>query len=293
MSRSTVWLIDAHYQIFRAYYSMPDLRSSDGSPVGAVRGYAATLIRFLTRQAPTHVAAAFDHALTSFRNEIYPPYKLGRTEAPEGLEPQFSLCMAVTEGLGVTCYELEDYEADDVIATLCDRLVEQGADVMIVSPDKDLSTLVSKHVSMFDLKNEEACGPEGVKARMGVPPELVEDYLTLVGDSVDNIPGVKGIGPKTASALLNRFGSLDSIPPSVEHWTNIELRGAAKMAERLAQASREIELSRELVHMHRDLPLPVRIDGLRWNGARRSELEELFERLGIGSLLERVPRFGG
>ena len=146
---------------------------------------------------------------------------------------------------------------------------------------------------MFDLKNEEACGPEGVKARMGVPPELVEDYLTLVGDSVDNIPGVKGIGPKTASALLNRFGSLDSIPPSVEHWTNIELRGAAKMAERLAQASREIELSRELVHMHRDLPLPVRIDGLRWNGARRSELEELFERLGIGSLLERVPRFGG
>ncbi len=291
MTRPVAWLVDAHYQIFRAYHAMPDLRGPDGSPVGAVRGYAAALIRFLNRQTPTHVAAVFDHALTSFRNDIYPAYKQGRTEAPEDLAPQFPLCTAVSEALGFACYELENYEADDVIATLSDRLVEQGASVVIVSPDKDLAALVSEKVSLFDLKSEQRFGPADVEAKMGIPPELIPDYLTLVGDSVDNIPGVRGIGPKTAAVLLNRFGALDAIPSDLEYWTDLPLRGAARVADRLASSAAEVELSRELVRMRRDLPIPVQIEDLRWDGAWRAELEELFARLGTQNLLERVPRF--
>ena len=291
MRRPLVWIIDAHYQIFRAYYSLPDLRAPDGTPVGALRGYASVLLKFLARQQPTHLAAAFDFALTSFRNEIYPDYKFGRTEAPEDLEPQFELCEAVTRALGIPSYTLEGFEADDLIATLVPALVDQGADVRIVSADKDLGALVSEHVQRFDLKSERASGPDEIRERLGVPPELVPDYLTLVGDSADNIPGVRGIGPKTAARLLEAYGTLDRIPRDAEELGRLGLRGAARVAERLASGGEEIELSRRLVRMRSDLPVETGLEGLRYWGADPEALEELLNRLGAEKLLERVPRF--
>jgi DNA polymerase-1 len=244
MSRPVVWILDAHYQIFRAYYSMPSLEAPDGTPVGAFRGYAAVLIKFLTRQQPTHVVAAFDHALTSFRNEIHADYKLGRTEPPDDLAPQFELCFAVTQALGIPSYSLESYEADDIIATLVSRLIPRGVDVMIISADKDLGALVSERVSLYDLGKEQAAGPKEIEARLGVPPELVGDYLTLVGDAVDNIPGVKGIGAKTAARLLNAYGHLELVPRDADAIGQLGLRGAASIARRLEEGAEAIALSR-------------------------------------------------
>lgn len=289
--RPQVYLLDAHYQIFRAYHSLPDLRSPDAIPVGAFRGYTATLIKFLRERSPTHVAAAFDHAMTSFRNELYPEYKAGRTEAPEDLEPQFSLCAQVTRALGIPLFELENFEADDVIATLTRQLLEQGADVLIITRDKDLAALVSDRVWLFDLATGERSGPKEIEERMGVPPELVPDYLALVGDAVDNIPGVAGIGARTACALLQRVGGIEQLLSDPAGWEALGIRNAQRVAQRLEEGCERLALSRELVRLRDDLPLSATLAGLRYEGAERGPLEGLLCELGAQNLLERVPRW--
>jgi len=291
--RPTLWLLDSHFQIFRAYYAMPDLRAPDGTPTGAVRGYASQLLKLLSRERPTHVAAAWDFALTSFRNEIHAGYKAGRTEAPADLEPQFALCDEVTRALGVPVFGIERFEADDVIATMTAQALDDGADVVIASSDKDLAALVSERVSLFDPRTETLLGPAEVEARLGVPPALVPDFLTLVGDAVDNIPGVKGIGAKTAAALLRRFGRIEDIPADPLEWAGLELRGAARVARALADGATAVALARKLVQLREDLPITARLADLRWDGADRERLTALCERLGASGLIDRVPRFRG
>ena len=289
--RPLVYLIDSHVQIFRAYYSMPELLSQGGSPVGAVRGYLAQLVRFIARQEPTHVAACWDQALESFRNELYADYKQGRTEAPEDLEPQFDLCARATRALGIPLYEYDRHEADDVIATLTGELVDQGARVAIVTTDKDLSVLVSDRVTLFDLKKELHIDATAIEEKFGVPPELVSEYLSLAGDSVDNIPGVSGIGGKTAAGLLNHFGSIDAIPEDFEGWAGFELRGAKRVHQRLQDDREMLELSRELVRLREDLPLRPKLNELSYAGANHAELSELLDEIGGRAVLGRVPKF--
>ena len=288
---SRVWLIDGYYQVFRNYYSMPDLRAPDGMPIGAFRGYASTLIKFLREQHPTHVAVAWDHDMTSFRNEIYADYKAGRVEAPEDLAPQLPLCARVTESLGIPLYSLANFEADDVIASMTRKLLAKGAEVVIVTADKDLGALVSDRVSLFDLKREQAQGPDEIRERMGVPPSLVTEFLALVGDAVDNVPGVTGIGAKSGAALLNHFGSLDAIPADFELWKEFELRGKQRAYDCFIEGREQLELSRRLVELQSDLPLEFGLRELQYRGARREPLEDLLEPLGAASLLERVDRF--
>jgi DNA polymerase-1 len=289
--RPVVWVFDAHFQIFRSYHSLPDLRAPDDTPIGAVRGYGQTLIKFLREREPTHVAAAFDHALTSFRNALYPDYKLGRTEAPEDLEPQFALCAELTEALGIPLFELESFEADDVIATLVRTLVADGADVSIVSRDKDLTALVSDRVALFDLATGQRSGPAEVEERMGVSPEQVTDYLSLVGDAVDNIPGVAGIGAATASRLLAAFGSAERIPADPEAIAAAGLRGAQRIVRSLAEGRAALEISRALVRLRADLPIEAGLADLEYRGADRERLLPFLARLGLESMLARVPRF--
>ncbi len=286
-----VWLIDAYVQIFRAYHSMPELTAPDGRPVGAFRGYAASLLRFLARQEPTHLAVCWDHAMTSFRNRIYPDYKQGRTETPDDLAPQIPLCARLTRALGIPLFELEDFEADDVIATLTRRLSAEGAQVAIVTTDKDLGALVSPHVSLFDAKREAHQGPAEVAAKFGVAPALVSDWLALAGDAVDNIPGARGIGGKTAAALLSHFGGIDQIPADFADWKDLPLRGAARAHRALAESSRAVELSRQLAALRYDLPLEPKLADLEYRGALRPDLEALLEETGGTQLLARVPRF--
>ncbi|MFI5315306.1 MAG: 5'-3' exonuclease H3TH domain-containing protein [Myxococcota bacterium] len=292
MSESpTLWLIDGHYQIFRAYHAMPDLRAPDGTPVGALRGYAATLLKLLGEQKPTHVAAAWDHELTSFRNELHAGYKAGRTEAPADLEPQFALCAEVTRALGVRVVGVPRFEADDVIATLTARALDRGAEVVIATADKDMGALVSERVSLFDPRSESLVGPAGVEERLGVPPDLVPDYLTLVGDAVDNVPGVPGIGAKTAALLLRRFGRIEDIPADPREWAGVGVRGAERVARALAENRAGIALARSLVRMRDDLPLELELADLAWAGADRAGFAAFCERLGIRGLCERVPRY--
>ncbi len=290
-SGPTLWLLDSHYQIFRAYYAMPDLRAPDGTPTGAVRGYASQLVKLLVREKPTHFAAAWDLALTSFRNDLYPGYKAGRTEAPADLEPQFALCDEVTRALGVPVFGVERFEADDVIATMTAHALDAGADVVIASSDKDLGALVSERVSLFDPRSESLLGPAEIEARLGVAPDLVPDFLTLVGDAVDNIPGVPGIGAKTAALLLRSFGRIEDIPADPREWAGVGVRGAARVARALAENTEAIALARSLVRMREDLPIRTRLDELHWKGADRDRLGAFCERLGINGLVDRVPRF--
>jgi DNA polymerase-1 len=290
-TRVTLWLLDAHYQIFRAYHAMPDLRAIDGTPIGALRGYGAMLVKLLAEQKPTHVVAAWDHELTSFRNDLHAGYKAGRTEAPPDLEPQFALCAELTEALGVRVVGVPSFEADDVIATLTARALDRGADVVIATVDKDLGALVSERVSLFDPRSDSLIGPAGVEARLGVPPDLVPDFLTLVGDAVDNVPGVPGIGAKTAALLLRRFGRIESIPADPREWAGAGVRGAERVARALAENRPAIELARSLIRMREDVPLALELADLAWRGAERAGLAAFCERLGIRGLADRVPRF--
>jgi 5'-3' exonuclease len=239
------------------------------------------------------VVAAFDHDLTSFRNQLHPGYKHGRTEAPPDLEPQFALCVEATHALGIAVCMLEGFEADDVIATLARRFAGAGAQVFVVSADKDLGALVGERVRLFDLRSETSAGSKEIEERLGVAPERVADWLALAGDAVDNVPGVRGIGARTAAALLRHWDGIDAIPRDAAALAARGIRSPARVARALAESADALALSRALVRLRDDLPLPLQLDDTLWAGADRARLAALFDRLGVQNLLGRVPRFRG
>ena len=212
------------------------------------------------------------------------------SEAPPDLEPQFELCIEATRALGIAVCTAEGYEADDVIATLVRRFAAAG-EVLIVSADKDLGALVGPRVNLFDLRSETASGAAEVEARLGVAPERVADWLALAGDPVDNVPGVPGIGAKTAAALLRHWPGIDAIPRDAESLAARGIRSPARIARALVEAADRLALSRELVRLRDDLPIALEFEDTRWQGADRKRLGALFERFGVNNLLARVPRF--
>jgi 5'-3' exonuclease len=280
----TIHLIDASPFVFRAYFSLPtSMVDSSGRPSNAVHGYAGFLLRYLETERPTHVAVAFDESLnTSFRNDSYPAYKAQRELPPADLEAQFDDCRALTEAMGMATFADARYEADDFIATLERRFRGGESAFVVVSPDKDLAQLVSESVTLFDFAKELRYGPGEVKAKFGVAPAQIADLLGLMGDAVDNIPGVKGIGPKTAVALLDAFGSLDALLAGLDRVPSLPIRGAKGIAEKL-EASREIALlSRQLATVSTAAPVDVDADALRLRAPDLSHLEPLLARLGLG-----------
>src|SRR5215470_14649407 len=205
---SQVYLIDGSGYIFRAFHALPPLtRPSDALPVGAVHGFCGMLWKLLqdARKArgPTHIAVIFDASEKTFRNDIYKDYKAHRAPVPEELVPQFSLIRDAVKAFNIACIEQLGFEADDLIATYAKRTIASGGDVTIVSSDKDLMQLVRSGVSMLDTMKNRSIGPDEVRERFGVPPERVIDVQALAGDSIDNVPGVPGIGVKTAAELIN------------------------------------------------------------------------------------------
>jgi 5'-3' exonuclease len=290
-----VHLIDAHVYVFRAYHALPEMHAPDGTPTNAAYGFANTLLRYLASEAPTHLACCFDFALTSFRNERFPAYKSSRgTEPPPDLAPQFALCKEAARALGVAVYEREAYEADDVIATLVEGLLPKGAEAVVVSADKDLAQLVTEdgRVSLYDLQRERRLDAAGVRARFGVAPGQIPDFLALVGDGVDDLPGVPGFGPKSAAAALEAFETLDAIPLDPAAWQGVAVRGATRLAERLAAHRAQALEVRELATAVRDVPgVRARLEELRWRGACPERFAALAERLGWGRIATRVPRW--
>ncbi|MCZ6463406.1 MAG: hypothetical protein O7A09_03625 [Proteobacteria bacterium] len=290
-----VHLIDGHIYIFRSYFSLPEMSAPDGTPTNAAYGFANTLLRYLAEQAPTHMAVCFDYDVNaSFRNETFPDYKANRGEPPEDLEPQFDLCVEVGRALGLPVFVRDRYEADDLIATLTRQLLAKGARVRIVTSDKDLSQLVRDdgRVQLYDLAKDSHMDADGVRAKFGVDPDQIPDYLGLVGDAVDNLPGVPGVGPKSAAAVLGAFGRIEHVPADPAEWSEVAVRGAKRLAAKIEE-HRELALRvRELATVHQRVPgIDVGLGELRFRGADRDKATALFDRLGWGRIATRIPRW--
>jgi DNA polymerase I len=284
-----LYLVDASLYVFRAWHSMPDEFQDDaGQPVNAVHGFARFLLELIERETPRYIAVAFDEALeTSFRNEFYPPYKANRDPAPDSLKRQFALCQRLTRALGLPVLSHGRYEADDLIGTLLMRQRAQGYRSVIVSADKDLSQLLGPRDEQWDFARQQRWGADGVRERHGVEAHQMADYLGLAGDAVDNIPGVPGIGAKTAAALLAHFGDLDAMLARVEEIPYLRLRGAAQHAARLREHRETALLSRRLATIALDAPLPDDIGAAERRTVDRVELETLLESLRFGPLTRR------
>ncbi len=254
-----VYLIDGSGYIFRAFHALPPLsRPSDGLPVGAVHGFCQMLWKLLRdskeSDKPTHLAVIFDAARETFRNDIYPQYKAQRPPAPEELVPQFPLIRDAVKAFNVASIEQDRFEADDLIATYAKQAVEVGAEVLIVSSDKDLMQLIKPGISLLDTMKNKRIGEPEVLEKFGVKPDKVVDVQSLAGDSVDNVPGVPGIGVKTGAELINQYGDLDTLLARAG-----EIK-QPKRREKLIEFAEQARMSRELVRLKDDVPVEVTLD---------------------------------
>ena len=283
----TLHLVDASLFVFRAWHSMPDQwHDADGWPVNAVHGFARFLLELLERERPGHIAIAFDEALDScFRNALYPAYKANRDPAPPELKRQFAWCKALCEAVGLATLAHSDYEADDLIGSAVHRARGDGFRSVIVSADKDMSQLLAAHDEQYDFAKGVRWGADGVKARQGVHAHQIADYLALTGDAVDNIPGISGIGAKSAAVLLAHFESLDALLARIDEVPFLRLRGAAGMATRLREQREHALLWRQLTTIALDAPLPDG-DFARGKGDA-AELASLSDWIGFGPLTRK------
>jgi DNA polymerase-1 len=287
-----LYLVDASVYVFRAYYSIPDsMTDRDGRPVNALYGFAGFLIDLLRDARPEHMAVAFDESLTSsYRNEIYPPYKANRELPPQDLEYQFGMCRQLTRALGLVDLASEMYEADDIIATLALQYRERGLNSVIVTRDKDLAQVLRRGDTFWDFAGRRRIAYEQVADVFGVRAEQLADFLALAGDSVDNIPGVPGVGAKTAAALLQRFDDLDAIYAELDQVLEVPVRGAARVRERLAAHRDDAYLARRLTRVHEEVPLDLPSTGLAVGTPDFDALEALFAAADFGTALRRRVR---
>ena len=282
-----VYLIDASVWIFRAWFSISDaMTDSAGKPVNAFYGYANFLLDLLDEEKPGHVAVAFDESLTSsYRNEIYPAYKANRELPPPELEAQFDLCRRFTAALGITELASNRYEADDIIGTLARLERGRGRSCVVVTRDKDLTQVLRPGDEFWDYSGGRRIAYEQIAAVFGVLPERMADFLALTGDPVDNIPGVPGIGKKTAAVLLTEFQSLEHLYLGLARVKDLPLRGAARIAEKLELNRDAAMLARQLTVIAEDVPLEqVAVNRERPN---LTLLLELLKEAGIGGRLRR------
>src|SRR5256885_1499262 len=292
-----LYLVDGSSYIFRAYHRLPPLTNRHGQPAGAVYGYTAMLWKLadgLNKGAkddggPTHMAVILDASEQTFRNEMYDQYKAHRPPPPEDLVPQFPLIRVATRAFSIPCIETEGLEADDIIACYVTAAKEAGWKVTIVSSDKDLMQLIDEDagIDMLDTMNDRRIGRTEVLEKFGVPPEKVGDVLALMGDSVDNVPGVPGVGPKTASQLIQTYGDLETALASVDQITK------PKLKQSLIDHADAARLSRELVRLVCDAPLPEPLEALELKGIPKEPLKEFLADQGFKSLLNRLHGGGG
>ncbi len=284
-----VHLVDASVYVFRAWYSMPDdFADTSGRPTNAVYGYARFICELLEQTGSNHVAVAFDESLTtSFRNALYPEYKANREPAPPELERQFRWCRSLTECLGLPTYASPEFEADDLIGTLAEAWRARGHPLRIVTSDKDLAQLVGKADLWWDFARRRRLDADGILEKFGVPPSSIADYLALTGDSVDNIPGVPGVGPKTAAALIGHFGGLDALYDRLEEVPHLSIRGAAKLPAKLRKHEAEARLARQLTGIRTDVPALAARPRVERKPADPEGLDGLLDHLGFGPLLRR------
>lgn len=284
-----VHLIDGTYELFRAWFGAPEATSPDGREVGATRGLLRSLAALLRNEEVTHVACAFDHTIESFRNELFEGYKTG-----EGLEAelweQFPLAERASRALGLVTWPMVEFEADDALAAAAMKFRDGGQvrQVIICSADKDLCQCVcGEQVVTWDRRRDITLDEEGVRAKFGVSPESIPDYLALVGDAADGIPGIARWGAKSAALILERFVHLENIPDDPARW-GVRVRGAQTLARNLEEQRDDAMLYRTLATLRIDAPIEESLEDLRWTGPERPALQALCEELGERALLDRI-----
>ena len=279
-------LVDGSGYIFRAFHALPPMTNPEGVPVNAVFGFTNLLAQFLMRHAGSHIAVVFDAHRLNFRNDIYPDYKAHRPDPPEDLVPQFALIRAATDALGVVHVEQEGYEADDLIAAYAKAFTAEGGQVTIVSSDKDLMQLVRPGVQLLDPIKQKPIRAAEVVEKFGVPPDKVVEVQALAGDSTDNVPGVPGIGIKTAAQLINEYGDLETL------LANAEKIKQPKRREALIENAEKARISRRLVLLDENAPLPRPIDDMAAKAPGDHKLEAFLRAMGFRSILARMGKLG-
>jgi len=284
-----VHAIDGTYELFRSYFGAPSAKTPAGAEIGAVRGLARSMLRLVGPEGATHVGIAFDHTVESFRNDMFDGYKTGEGLEPE-LDAQFHPAEEVCRALGFVVWPMVDFEADDAMATAAalygpDPQVET---VRLCTPDKDLAQCVEgERIVTVDRRRGIVLDETGVRTKFGVDPVSIPDFLALVGDTADGIPGIPRWGAKSAAVVLAEYKHVDAIPDDVEAWS-VKVRGAAVLAENLAGMREEAALYRELATLRTDAPLTETLADLQWRGPDFERLQQVCEELGDRSLVERA-----
>lgn len=281
MSNKTFLIIDGSNFLFRAYHALPPLTTRSGRPTGAIRGVITMFQKLLDSFDPAFVAVTFDAKSKSFRSDIYADYKAHRPPMPDDLREQIAPLMDVVDLMGLPRLIIDGIEADDVIATLAIEAKEKGFNVIIASSDKDLAQLVDDQIKMYDGMKNQMLDREGVFEKHGVYPEAIRDYLTLMGDKADNIPGVEGVGPKTAAKWIAEYQTLEGILANAE-----QIKG--KVGERLRNSFEQIELSKKLTTLVMDAELPYKVEELELRDANVDGLKELYTEFEFHSLLKQL-----
>lgn len=288
-ARKTLYLIDASSYLYRAFHALPQLNAPDGTPTNAVYGVATMLLKLLRETQPEYLAAIFDAPGPTFRDAMYAEYKAQRPSMPDDLRVQIPLVHDLIDALGAAKIAHPGVEADDVIATIVSHAETSHVDTVIITGDKDLMQLVGDHVELWDTMRNRRFNSAAVRTRLGVEPNQVVDLLGLMGDTVDNIPGVRGIGEKTATALVQRFGSIDNL---LEHLDDLastsDIRGAKKLAATLREQVDTARLSRSLATLRRDVDLDCSLEQFRYQGWNADALRSLFVRCGFQRLLTEL-----
>jgi DNA polymerase I len=291
-----LYLIDGSGYIFRAFYALPPLtRKSDGMPVGAVSGFCNMLYKFLEdakskngHEKPTHIAVIFDTARKNFRNNIYPEYKANRSETPEDLIPQFSFIREAVKAFNLPSIEMENYEADDLIATYKKEALKKDIRVKIISSDKDLMQLIDDQTTLFDSMKNKDIGIEEVKEKFGVTPDKVIEVQALAGDSSDNIPGVPSIGVKTAAELINEFGSVENL------LKNVDKIKQPKRRQAISDNKENALISKKLVTLKDDVPTVEKIEDFVVKDLDKGKIISFLRKMEFTRLLERIEKaYGG
>lgn len=286
-----VYLVDGTYELFRSFYGPPPKKAPDGREVGATIGLMRSMLALIDQAGVTHLAVAFDHVVESFRNDLFSGYKTGAGIDPN-LSAQFSLAEEAIQALGVVVWPMVEFEADDALATAAARFQDDPAvdQVVLCSPDKDLAQLVTAdRVVCWDRRRDILYDEAAVKEKYGVGPASIPDYLALVGDKADGIPGIRGWGAKSTATILSRFPHVEDIPGETDQW-GITAGRARTLAQNLAAQRDDFLLYRRLTTLRQDVPLSESLDDLAWRGAR-SELKQFCAQLGADDIPDRLSRW--
>ena len=287
--RKPVYIVDAMNYIFRAYYALPgSITAPSGMKTNAILGYMRTLLRIINERRAEYLVSAFEGD-GSFRTAMFSGYKENRAGAPEDLQCQLEYCRRVSEAIGVPCFEADDYEADDIIGTIALRMRAHGHGIVMVTGDKDMSQLVRDGILIYDMGKGEWLDEPAVRAKFGVTPSQIPDLLALLGDSVDNIPGVFGVGDKTARQILSLCSGVEDLVSYPHLDDRFTFRGRKDILRRIRENVESVRLSRQLATIRCDAPIDVSPESVRYRRADPQQLRPLLDELGLRAAMADIP----